>query len=196
MKILEWRKTNCYNFPWRNTKNFWHALVAEIMLQRTKAEQVMPVFNEFCLKYKTPSDYVREQNCKMFERLGLKWRAKELYRLAEILAERGIPSKKEELIKLPGVGEYIASAFRSLHLDQFDVIIDSNVVRLYGRYYGFRTDGETRRKKWFKEIAELITPKKEFRDYNYGLIDFTRTICKQRPICSRCSLFSFCGNKN
>ena len=193
--VLQWRNDNYYTFPWRETANLWHALVAEVMLQRTRAEQVVPVFCEFCLKYESPSDYVQEKNCKMFERLGLKWRAHKLNKLAEITAEKGIPVEKEELIELPGVGEYIASAFRSLHLGKYDVIIDSNVVRLYGRYYGFQTDGETRRKRWFKELASCITPEKEFRDYNYGLIDFTRTVCKPKPVCSACPLTEYCEGK-
>lgn len=195
-KILEWKSKNYFYFPWRETENSWHALVAEILLQRTKAEQVVKVFNEFCIKYPTPSDYTQERNCKIFDNLGLKWRARELLKLAETLSEKEIPFEKEELTKLPGVGDYIASAFRSLHLREYDVIIDSNVVRLIGRYYGIQTDSETRRKKWFKRIAECMTPEKKFKDYNYGLIDYTRTICKPKPLCSNCLMAFYCDSKN
>ena len=195
-KILEWRSNNHFYFPWRDTENLWHALVAEILLQRTKAEQVVKVFNEFCIKYPTPSDYTQEKNCKTFDSLGLKWRARELHKLAEILSGKEIPSEKEELIRLPGVGDYIASAFRSLHLRKYDVIIDSNVVRLFGRYYGIQTDGETRRKKWFKKIVESMTPENDFRDYNYGLIDFTRTVCKPKPLCTDCLMTIHCESRN
>ena len=48
---------------------------------------------------------------------------------------------KIDLLKLPGVGEYIASAFRSFHFGKREFIIDSNVVRLYGRFYGWRNTG-------------------------------------------------------
>lgn len=191
-RIIKWNKTNFQNFPWRFTKNRWHALAAEIMLQRTKAEQVAPVYNSFRSKYKNSSDYLKDKKANLFESLGLAWRNRELKKLAGILSKKGIPQNKEELLKLPGIGEYISAAFRSLHLGIRDFIIDSNVVRIYGRYFGFPTDGETRRKKWLKVLSEKITPKKKFREFNYGLIDFTRTVCRPKPLCESCPIKRNC----
>jgi A/G-specific adenine glycosylase len=59
-------------------------------------------------------------------------------------------------------GSYIASAYRSLHLRERDFIIDSNVIRLYGRFFGFSTDSETRRKRSFLELADRATPARRF----------------------------------
>ena len=103
---------------------------------------------------------------------------KELKKLAKIISEKEISTDKKELLELPGIGEYIASAFRSLHFGIRDAIIDSNVVRLYGRFFGMKTDSETRRKKWIIELSNNLTPINEYKAYNYGLIDFTRKICK------------------
>lgn len=187
-KLLEWAELNFQDFPWRYTKNEWHALTAEVMLQRTKAEQVVPVYIQFCSKYKNPSDYLSNKNENIFESLGLRWRNKEFIKLARILVNQEIPEKKEELLRLPCIGHYISAAFRSLHLGARDVIIDSNVVRIYGRYFGFKTDGETRRKKWLIELADRMTPLKKFKDFNYGLIDFTKTVCKPKPVCKNCRI--------
>jgi A/G-specific adenine glycosylase len=137
------------------------------MLQRTKAEQVLPAYLSFCAEYDTPEDYLNKNNKNVFETLGLQQREKELKSLARMLIKEDIPKDKDMILKMPGVGEYIASAYCSLHLGVRSSIIDSNVVRLYGRYFGFETDGETRRKKWFIEIAEKLTPIKK-----YGGLDF------------------------
>ncbi len=162
------------------------------MLQRTKAEQVLPVYISFSEKYETPQDYLKDEKASIFKSLGLSWREKEFKKLARILSGREIPSDKKSLLDLPGVGEYIASAYRSLHLGIRDVIIDSNIVRLYGRFFGFETDGETRRKKWFIELADKLTPIENLKEYNYGLIDFTRKICKPKPLCNICNLREEC----
>lgn len=190
--ILTWGRANFADFPWRYTNNSWHALVAEIMLQRTNAPQVVPAFESFCLKYPSVEDFLLDENPNIFGTLGLKWREPMLRQLAEKLVSSSIPHQKKELLLLPGVGEYIASAYRSFHLGERDYIIDSNVVRLYGRYFGFDTHAETRRKKWFKSFANELTPNEYFRDYNYAILDFTRNICKPVPLCGKCPLNSKC----
>ncbi len=197
-KLINWEKDNYAQFPWRNCNNKWHSLAVEIMLQRTKAEQVLPVFIDFCKKYPTPDKYNEKSN--IFNSLGLQQRNKEFKALAKILSNKDIPETKEELVKLPGVGEYVACAYLSLHQNKRAVIIDSNVVRLYGRFFGFETDGETRRKKWFINLSEELTPKRNFYLYNYSLLDFPRLICTQKANCKQCMLNKKCkyakNNKN
>lgn len=195
-RIVNWGRKNFAHFPWRKTSNLWHCLVVEIMLQRTRAEQVVPVFKNFCKDCKTPFQYAKKKKYSVFKTLGLPQREGLLRKLAIQLSRGKIPKKKEELLKLSGVGEYISAAYRSLHLGIRDVIIDSNVVRVYGRFFGFKTDGETRRKKWFVELAERMTPQRVFTDYNYGLIDFTREICKPKPLCEQCIIRKKCKYSN
>lgn len=192
-KILRWAESNFSLFPWRKTKNDWHVLVAEIMLQRTNADQVVSVYKAFTERYKRPGDLLKNSKPGLFNNLGLLKREKRLKALAEILVKQKIPEDKKDLLKLPGVGNYIASAYRSLHLGKRDVIIDSNVVRILGRFFVFSTDSETRRKRWLIEFVDQITPIKKFMDFNYGLIDFTRRICKTTPLCNRCVLRRKCN---
>ncbi|WP_421085618.1 hypothetical protein ACN5XJ_26570 (plasmid) [Priestia sp. MF3] len=191
--LLNWGKRNYVCFPWRNTSNKWHALAVEVMLQRTKAEQVLPVYELFTKKYATPDLYLQDKNSNIFMTLGLPEREKNLKKLAEIVANNTIPLEKKELLKLPGVGNYIAAAFRSLHMNIKDTIIDSNVVRLYGRFWGFETNAETRRKKWFIKLAESLIPIHRHKDYNYSLLDFTRAVCKPHPDCVNCPLKVKCN---
>jgi len=190
--IIKWGRINLSYFPWRETHNKWHALVSEIMLQRTNAGQVLPVYKEFTRKYKKPEDLLKSSGERLFRNLGLHWREKQIIELAESLIGKDIPESKDDLLKLPGIGNYIASAYRSLHLGIRDVLIDSNIVRVIGRYFGFKTDAETRRKKLFKELAEKLTPARKFREYNYALLDFSRTICRPKQKCELCVLRGRC----
>ncbi|MCP3029639.1 hypothetical protein [Halobacillus sp. A5] len=193
LNLINWGSNHFVDFPWRYTENHWHALAAEIMLQRTNANQVINVYKEFCEKYPSPEDYIDDKAPNTFNSLGLKWREELLQKLAYFLTLQEIPKNKKELIKLPGVGEYIAAAFLSLHLNIIATIIDSNVVRVYGRFFGFPTDSETRRKKWFIEFANKLTPLDNHRRYNYAVIDFTREICRPKPQCHRCLLNKYCS---
>jgi len=145
-RLPKWHnETSKKPYPWRTTKNHWHAIIAEIMLQRTNVDQVMPVYNQFVTRFPTPqsfTDACRSEEMNCFQNLGLVWRNRLLFQLAEQLAKEGIPSDKKGLMRLPGVGDYIASAFRSMHLNKREAIIDSNIVRFYGRYFGFPTEDE------------------------------------------------------
>jgi len=194
--LFAWAKKNYSNFPWRNPKNQFHGLVAEIMLQRTKAEQVLPVYPLFVEKYSSPKDIVQDSESflKLLEPLGLRWRNKEILNLCLALHKKGdrIPSRRKELLNLPGVGPYIADAYLSLHKGIRSSIIDANVVRLWGRILGFETDNETRRKKWFIKLVDQITPEKNFKQFNYAIIDFSRTVCGARPMCHTCTIASLC----
>ncbi|MEA2016206.1 MAG: hypothetical protein U9O59_05830 [Actinomycetota bacterium] len=188
--LIKWGKVNYSPYPWRKTDNRWHALISEIMLQRTNANQVLPVYINFCKKYKTPEDFLKDKKKKyLFRNLGLYWREKQITKFAKYVSEKDIPESKDDLLKLPLIGSYIASAYRSLHIGKWDVIIDSNIVRFLGRYFGFETDGETRRKKWFIQLAGKLTPEKNFKEYNYALLDFSRDICTPKSKCKLC-LFS------
>lgn len=195
-EIIRWGRENFADYPWRGLNNPWHSLVAEIMLQRTNAGQVVPSFLEFVQKYPDPESYLADNNPRVFSRLGLPQREESLRQLAQQLVNSQIPIEKEHLLSLPAIGDYIAAAFRSLHMGEKDYIIDSNVVRLYGRFFGFETHAETRRKKWFIRLADELTPAIEHQAYNYGLLDFTREICRPRPRCHICPLSEKCHYYN
>lgn len=191
-RILQWGRQNFKDYPWRYAKNSWQALVAEIMLQRTNADQVLPVFSMFASKYQEPRDFLYAP-ISLFSSLGLPIRDEQFLALNRVLVRKGLPTDKAALLTLPGIGEYIASAFISLHLRKWAALIDANTVRVYGRFFGFETGSETRRKRCFIELAEQITPTRVFRDYNYAIIDFSREICTPRnpqhetcPIRRRC----------
>ena len=107
-----------------------------------------------------------------------------------------MPVTKEGLLALPGVGDYIASAFMSLHASKRDVIVDANIVRWICRMTGDAYDGETRRQNWLIDLADSLTPARVFRDYNYGVLDLTMNLCSRNPECSGCPVREYCSHGN
>jgi A/G-specific adenine glycosylase len=197
-RIIKWGLHNIDIFPWRETNEPVLQLTAEVLLQRTRAEQVVAVFNDISQSYwniEKLSSLSLDEIRELIHRLGLHWRAKKLYELFSVIshAYNGcVPLEYDSLIELPGIGPYSASAFLSLHQGIRKPIIDSNVVRVYGRFFGFEYGAETRRKKWLHQLANELTPKVRFCAYNYALIDFARKVCTRSPSHRKCPIRKHC----
>jgi A/G-specific adenine glycosylase len=188
-----WGRKNYQEYPWREPKEPWHGLIAEILLQRTRANNVVPVYEDFVNHFPSPSNLARasiEEVETVIYPLGLRWRAPLLKRLGEQLERIGgkIPTDLEGLRNLSGVGAYVASAWLSFHGGRRSTIVDANIVRFICRMTGRQMDGETRRKKWLVQTAESLTPKRAWKTYNYAILDFTMQICTTHPKCNLCPI--------
>ena len=194
--LIEWGRKNFDNFPWRTTNNHFHALIAELMLQRTKAEQVLPIYSSFVTQYKTVHNASANSSSimELLKPLGLNWRIRKIVELINELDLKGgkIPNNYAGLIELSGVGSYVASAYLSFHLGIRASIVDSNAVRLWSRFFGMKKSGEMRRKKELLMLVDEITPETDYKDFNYAVLDHTRKICKSKPLCNDCSLSCYC----
>lgn len=191
--LLRWGRSHYKQYPWRSAEHSWHALIAEVLLQRTRAESVVPVYSAFVDRYREVGslhDATEESIGEIMYPLGLRWRVPLVTSLCRDISDRrgSVPSDYGELLQLPGVGPYVASAFLSLHCGRYAVIVDANVVRFICRLTGAQMDGETRRKRWLLDIAEQLTPRRNTRTFNYALLDFTMEVCTRKPDCGRCPL--------
>ncbi len=206
-KLLSWGSANFEDFPWRTSTNEFHTLVAEILLQRTKASQVVSTYLKFIEKYPDPVSLAHASVAEVeniIRPLGLKWRAKLLVQLGEILEKYDckVPTEREAIMHLPGVGAYVSTAYLSLHRGKPHPIVDSNIVRFYGRFFDFETGPETRRNRVVIKLAECLTPARKTKEFNYALIDFTRKVCKPKPyheIClmkAKCHLWNYQAHRN
>lgn len=171
--------------------------MAEVLLQRTRAEQVVPVYLNFIRVFPNPASLAQTSIPdieKVIAPLGLRWRARFLNELGkELVVDGSVPADLASLRKLPGVGPYAAAAYLSFHVGRRVPIVDSNVVRLYGRFFGFRTGPETRRERQLLDLADSVTPKRAFKRFNYAIIDFTRAICRPKPLHDICPLAKRCA---
>jgi len=194
--VLRWGRVNFQDYPWRAEKDHWLALIAEILLSRTRAAAVLPIWMEFRKRYPNPRDLIVDDGANLEELLaplGLNWRVALIRKLADELSDGDVPVQISELEKLPAVGPYVAAAHSSLHRNQRGVIIDSNVVRWISRLVGVVPGPETRRERWMAEMADGLTPKTVFRDYNYAVLDLSMTICVTQPKCNMCPVLKFCN---
>lgn len=116
--------------------------------------------------------------------------------MAEKLSEdyKGqVPKKKDQLLLIPGVGEYVSDAVLCFAHEENTAIIDSNVCRVLGRVFGLTAAGEARRDPVYRQIAERLVPKGKCREFNWALIDHASIICTPRkPKCKICPLNSIC----
>jgi A/G-specific adenine glycosylase len=192
-RLLTWWRRQTFAYPWRSTDNAWLALAAEIMLQRTRARQVLPAYEQFARAYPTPESFLADPLAgRVTATLGLHMRAEVLVEAAQVMMA-GIPTVTKDLQAIRGVGAYTAAAWLSLHRGQRAVIVDSNVFRWLGRMTGRPYHRDPRGVRWVRDCADTLTPVRSFRAYNYAVLDFTMSICLPRqPRCSICPVRRLC----
>ncbi|MEC8100334.1 MAG: NUDIX domain-containing protein, partial [Pseudomonadota bacterium] len=103
-----------------------------------------------------------------------------------------IPEKYEDLICLPGIGEYTASAITSFAFGRFSVVIDTNIKRFITRVYGLSKDDITNKLK-INEIGKKMFPKSNSGKFAQAIMDFSADFCtKRNPSCIKCFLKNNC----
>ncbi len=199
--LLKWFEKNKRIFPWRKADiSLYEILIVEILLRKTKAEMVSEFYPKFIKKYpdigainKTYQEVLENDLIP----LGLYiTRARLLKDIArEIINSYGgkIPKKYDELIKLKGIGKYIANAFLCFGLNQDVVLVDTNVKRVFSRLYNkeYPTKVNDKHPLW-EELVELI-PRGENKKFFTAILDFGALVCKKKKyICKDCPLISLC----
>jgi len=199
--LLEWAKDNTRDFPWRRTKDVYKILVAEIMLQRTKAEQVVPVYERFVKKYPDPHSLSKASVSELrveIHSLGLEKRVQGLKKLAEQLVEEHmgeIPCSRNDLLKLHWVGNYIANAILCHAFGKDVPTVDANFARVFVRVFSLKSKHPAQKDKRIWDFARGLMPlvKNNARTLNLGILDLASKICTpQKPSCEICPLNSIC----
>lgn len=201
-ELLAWYSVNGrHHFPWRNTRDPYRILLAEFLLQQTHVRKVEKVYEQLLLKYPKINE-LAVANIEALEKIiapiGLKYRAVRLKKTAEIICSQHnsiVPNNYNELRKLPGVGDYIANAVLCYAFDKPVVPIDTNVIRLFTRYFGYTS--KKSRPRMDKELASKIRLHFEGMDNtkaaNLAILDFAGAVCTaQNPKSTECSLSKYC----
>lgn len=188
------------DYPWRTNPLGYNILIAEILLHRTRADQVKPIYNSFIKKFpsiQSIADADPEKIKLELRSLGLSWRSELIYFMATEIIEKykgTIPIDKSSLMQLKGIGEYIASAVPCFGYNIPEPVLDTNTVRVIGRYFGIKVTDSSRRSKKFQKIMRDIIAHGEPRKFSFSLIDFASLICTCRgnPKCNLCPLRDTC----
>ncbi|MDY6965629.1 MAG: DNA glycosylase [Halobacteriota archaeon] len=198
-KIFQWHKTSKRDFPWRHTKDPYNIMIAEFMLHRTRAEQVVPIYIEFIKKYPdlhSLADADERDIKEVTRHLGLHWRADHFIRAARFIVDNydgKFPENIEWLLKIPGVGDYVSGAILAVCFNKPAPVVDSNIARFINRYYCLNLPGEIRRKKEIVHKSKQLFQCDNPGDFLFALIDFTSLVCKPlNPSCGDCALEKHC----
>lgn len=200
-KLFQWHKKNYRNFSWRQSRNPYHILLAEIMLQKTDANKVEKIFNLFIKKYPSPKSLSKARLSQIqgyFDHLGIRKRASRVKDLSKDLVNRynsTVPMNIKELKSLPGVGDYISNAVLCFSLNKNNPLIDTNFIRILDRVFSIRSlksRARTDNELW-KIIANII-PKNNGREFNLAILDFAALVCKARnPDHKNCPMKEICS---
>jgi A/G-specific adenine glycosylase len=200
VQLRSWGEHHRRSFQGRETRDAFHLLVASLMLRRTRAEQVVPVFLECIQRYpdvRTLALAPPAEVAHLLFPLGLALRVSAFQNMAQILLEchnSSVPSDDETLLTLPGVGEYVISAVCCFARGQALPIIDTNTVRVAGRLFALPTHAESRRKLPVRLILSTLLAKEQPVVYKSALLDLAALICAPaHPCCAICPLVQCCA---
>jgi len=196
-KLLDWyEKYGRHELPWRNTDDIYRIYLSEIMLQQTQVNRVRdeyyPQFLELFPTLKALSEAPLESVLGAWSGLGYYSRARNLHKTAQICKDR-LPKEYKELLKLPGIGSYTASAICSFGYHQNITVIDTNIKRVLKRYFALLNPSDST----LDEKAAQILNTKEPRAHNLALMDLGSLVClPKNPKCNECPLEKDCQGKN
>jgi len=188
------------DFPWRDLRTTpFHLLIAELLLAQTKAEDVAQVWPALVARYPQPERLARARLSTLrllLRPLGFQnQRAKALKNVARFLEEKFggvVPSGAENLLQIPHLGLYAATAVGCFKFSERVPIVDANVIRVLGRFSGYQTRKDLRRSRQIWSLAWAILPRNAVL-HNYGLLDFAANICTtHKPKCGSCKLQASC----
>lgn len=198
--IIKWHKKHGKIYPWRRTKNPFHILISEILLQKTDTKKVLSVYPIIVRKYPTPN-HLASANLRALRKeihlIGIHDRARRMKLASNMIMntyDGKVPQNKKELMGLLGVGEYISNAVLCFAFNMDVPLLDSNIIRVIRRAFSVESKKErARTDKILWEYAANLVPKGKGIDYNRGILDFAAVICTSRhPKCNICPNKKIC----
>ena len=201
-KILNWYDFNKRKLPWRKkispSKKQYYTLLSEFMLQQTQVATVIPYFNKFIKQIPNFHSLAKVENkklLKLWEGLGYYSRARNLKKTGKIVIKNfngKLPDNFEELITLPGVGNYTASAILAIAFNKPYIPLDGNIERVLKRYLYLKKQSEIQKENLIKK-KDIFGKSLRSSDYAQALMELGALICKpNNPVCSQCPVNESC----
>jgi len=201
-KILNWYDLNKRSLPWRKNvskqKKQYYTLVSEFMLQQTQVVTVIPFFNRFIEKIPNIKSLARisdKKLIKFWEGLGYYSRAKNLKKTAQIVIKNfkgNLPSNFDDLLSLPGIGNYTASAILAIAFNKPYIPLDGNIERVLKRYLYLKKNKEIQKDNLIQKKS-IFGSSSRSSDYAQALMELGALICKPKnPLCNQCPISKKC----
>ena len=201
-KILNWYDNNKRALPWRvrcsTKKKEYFTLVSEFMLQQTQVKTVVPYFKNFLKdipNFQSLAKVSEAKLLKLWQGLGYYSRAKNLKKSAKMIVDNysgRLPNNIEELKKLPGVGDYTASAISAIAFNQQIIPLDGNIERVLKRILNLKTQDEIKKENLHKQ-KKIFGKTLRSSDYVQALMEIGALLCKPKnPYCDKCPIIKNC----
>jgi len=201
--LLPWYYEKKRDLPWRGTRDPYRIWLSEIMLQQTRVEAVKGYYQRFLNEIPTIKALAEADDMllhKLWEGLGYYSRVRNLKKAAQVICnEYGgtFPGKYEQVLSLPGIGEYTAGAVCSIAFDMPVPAVDGNVLRVAARLTNDTTPVDLPAfKKYVREQLMFCYPERA-GDFTQALMELGATVCgpNRKPDCEICPCKEFClGN--
>ncbi|MDB4905921.1 MAG: hypothetical protein JWO05_705 [Gemmatimonadetes bacterium] len=206
-RLRAWFRRRSRDLPWRRTRDPYHVLVSELMLQQTQVSRVVDYYARFLERFPTLSHVARARVGRVeeaWEGLGYYARARNLHKLARRVTDRGrdttatLPSSPAELRALPGIGAYTAGAVASFAYEKRAPLVDTNVSRVLLRMFApslSPKSGAGQRAAW--KLAESVLPRTGGATWthNQALMELGALVCTARVArCSECPVTMHCAS--
>lgn len=193
--VLGWWAAHRRELPWRNTRDPWAVLVAEIMAQQTQVERVVPRWHAFLERWPTPAALAATplaEVLRAWQGLGYPRRAANLHRSAQaVVADPGLagelPDTLDGLLALPGIGRYTARAVLAFAHEADVGVVDTNSGRILARVGGERLGARAAQAE-----ADRWVPAGEGWAWNQAMLDLGALLCRPTPACDHCPLAAEC----
>ena len=193
-ELLNWFYQNKRTLPWRRGRTPYRVWVSEIMLQQTQVNTVIPYYKKWIKKYPTLKSF-KESNfddvIKIWEGLGYYSRCHNMFNAAKLINST-FPNNYDDLINLPGIGDYTAKTILAIAFKKNLVGIDTNLERIGYRILGLKAKTKRNQKRVVKYLEENQCTDNP-GDYNEALMDLGSSLCKASiTYCNQCPLKNIC----
>ena len=205
LPLLFWYEQNKRDLPWRESPTPYHVWVSEIMLQQTRVETVKPYFARFIATLPTVKDLAEADEdtlLKLWEGLGYYSRVRNMQKAAKDICLRfggNIPSEKEALLSLCGIGSYTAGAISAFAFGKPEPAVDGNVLRVVARLVADdRNVLEQKTKEDIEDALKQVVPPDFAGNFGQALIELGALVClpsQAETKCQACPLSHLCQAK-
>lgn len=201
--LLPWYLKGHRQLPWRQTKDPYKIWVSEIMLQQTRVEAVKGYYARFLVALPTIESLANADDAllhKLWEGLGYYSRVRNLKKAAKVIMEQHggqFPQSYEQVLALPGIGEYTVGAICSIAFNLPTPAVDGNVLRVISRLTDDATpiDSPAYKKQVRNALASIYPQNAGY--FTQALMELGATVCgpNRKPDCENCPCAGFCQGK-
>jgi A/G-specific adenine glycosylase len=200
--VLEWYSAHARDLPWRAPgATPWSVLVSEIMLQQTPVSRVLPAHQAWLARWPSPPALAADppgEAVRQWGRLGYPRRALRLHETATIVTRDHngqIPSSRDELLTLPGIGAYTAAAVAVFAFGRRHPVLDTNVRRVLTRLTSKQQFPGPQPSAAEYRLAESLLPADPptAARWSVAVMELGALTCTAaRPRCPACPLAAHC----